>query len=273
MNYFDELKNSYNEFPHKSNKVVKRREIIEFYKNIREILFYNFYHEQVDYDHIDKLIEDARHRFLNFEKIDDFCEVNYSFEDFLNDSLEIKSLLISDVKAMYEGDPACNSFNEVIMTYPGFVAISAYRIAHVLYVNGFRFAARVISEYAHSRTGIDINPGAQIDESLCIDHGTGIVVGETCVIGKNCKIYQGVTLGALSLKDGRKLKDIKRHPTIEDNVTIYSGASIFGGNTIIGKNSIIGSNVFITKSIPENSKVILEIQDMKIVPIQGKTSK
>lgn len=166
---------------------------------------------------------------------------------------EIHRRLLLDVDAMYLGDPAAKSTAEVIRTYPGFYAISAHRIAHELEKLGILIIPRIISEHAHRQTGIDIHPGAQIGDYFCIDHGTGIVIGETTVIGSRVKIYQGVTLGGLSVKkeDARK----KRHPTIEDNVVIYAGATILGGDTVIGKGSIIGGNVWLTKSVPENSKI------------------
>lgn len=158
-----------------------------------------------------------------------------------------------DVIAMYEGDPAAKSSNEVIRTYPGFYAIAAYRIAHELHKMNVQVIPRTITEHAHSKTGIDIHPGAKIGESFCIDHGTGIVIGETTVIGNRVKIYQGVTLGALSVskEDAEK----KRHPTIEDNVTIYAGATILGGETTIGHDSIIGGNAWITRTIPPHTKI------------------
>lgn len=166
---------------------------------------------------------------------------------------EIHKKLKQDIEAMYEGDPAAQSKNEVMRTYPGFYAISAYRIAHELHQLGVQIIPRMITEYAHSRTGIDIHPGAQIGSHFCIDHGTGVVIGATTIIGDHVKIYQGVTLGALSVdkKDAEK----KRHPTIEDHVVIYSGATILGGETIVGSHSVIGGNVWITQSVPAHTKV------------------
>lgn len=158
----------------------------------------------------------------------------------------IYELLKKDAAAMLEFDPAANSMEEVITTYPGFYAIMVYRLAHPLYVMGLPFLSRFMTEYAHSKTGIDIHPGAEIGESFFIDHGTGVVIGETTEIGKNVKIYQGVTLGALSVK--KELSKIKRHPTIEDHVIIYSGATILGGKTIVGKGSVIGGNAWLTRS-------------------------
>jgi serine O-acetyltransferase len=163
------------------------------------------------------------------------------------------------VRAAYEGDPAARGINEVIFSYPGIEAVTVYRIAHVVLDAGIPLLPRIITEWAHSKTGIDIHPGAHIGESFFIDHGTGVVIGETCVIGKNVKIYQGVTLGALSVTrsaGGERPKGRKRHPTIEDDVVIYSGATILGGDTVIGKGSIIGGNVWLTSSIAPYSKVI-----------------
>ena len=163
-----------------------------------------------------------------------------------------------DIDAMFAGDPAAKSREEVIRSYPGFYAIAAYRIAHSLHKLGVSNIPRMITEHAHGKTGIDINPCARIGDYFCIDHGTGVVIGETTEIGKHVKVYQGVTLGALSVnKEDAKLK---RHPTIEDNVVIYAGATILGGNTIIGKNSIVGGNVWLTKSIPPDSKVYYKAQ-------------
>jgi serine O-acetyltransferase len=163
-----------------------------------------------------------------------------------------------DVDAMYEGDPAAKSKTEILRSYPGFYAISAYRIAHELHQLGIKLIPRMITEIAHSKTGIDIHPGAKIGQYFCIDHGTGVVIGETTVIGSHVKVYQGVTLGALSVDKADA--DVKRHPTIEDQVVIYAGATILGGNTVIGANSIIGGNVWLTKSVAANSKVYYQTQ-------------
>ena len=161
---------------------------------------------------------------------------------------EIRRKIGLDVQAAYLGDPAAKSSEEVIVSYPGLEAITIYRLAHFLCRNGVPVIPRIMSEYAHSKTGIDINPGARIGESFFIDHGTGVVIGESCIIGNNVKIYQGVTLGALSVK--KELMDKKRHPTIEDDVTIYANATILGGETVIGRGSVIGGNTWVTKSVP-----------------------
>ena len=167
----------------------------------------------------------------------------------------IQSMLMKDVQAAYDGDPAAHSKEEIIFCYPGLLAIFVYRIAHELYEMEVPFIPRIMTEYAHSRTGIDINPGATIGEYFFIDHGTGVVIGETTIIGNNVKVYQGVTLGALSTRSGQLLSGVKRHPTIEDNVTIYSSASILGGETVIGADSIIGGNAFIVESVPPSTRV------------------
>ncbi len=170
------------------------------------------------------------------------------------DCLEkIHEELSQDVICILNGDPAAKSEYEVVRTYPGFYAIAFYRMAHQLYLLNVPLLPRMLTEFAHSRTGIDIHPGAEIAPSFFIDHGTGITIGETAQIGKFVKLYQGVTLGALSVS--KDMANTKRHPTIEDNVVIYSGATILGGETVIGKNSIIGGNVWLTQSVPENSKV------------------
>ena len=166
---------------------------------------------------------------------------------------KIHQRLEHDIFAMYEGDPAAKSTSEVVRTYPGFYAIAAYRLAHELHRLGVEDIPRIITEYAHSKTGIDIHPAAKIGEHFCIDHGTGVVIGETTVIGNHVKIYQGVTLGALSVDKSDAEK--KRHPTIEDNVVLYAGATILGGETIIGHDSVIGGNVWLTRSVPSYSKI------------------
>ena len=183
--------------------------------------------------------------------------------DFLKTIPQIRAFLETDVQAALEGDPAAENAAEIIVAYPGLFAITIYRLAHELYSLGVPLVPRIMSEYAHNQTGIDINPGAKIGKYFFIDHGTGIVIGETTVIGEHVKLYQGVTLGALSTRAGSALKGIKRHPTIEDNVTIYSGASILGGDTVIGEGSVIGGNVFITKSIAADTRVSVKNQELR----------
>jgi len=166
---------------------------------------------------------------------------------------ELYRLLNSDIEAMVEGDPAARSPFEVVRAYPGFLAISFYRMAHALFKLDVPVIPRILTEYAHSKTGIDIHPGAEIGEYFFIDHGTGVVIGETTIIGDHVKLYQGVTLGALSID--KNMRNIKRHPTVEDHVVIYAGATILGGETVIGHHCVIGGNVWLTHSIPPGSKV------------------
>ncbi len=172
----------------------------------------------------------------------------------------IRDVLATDVQAAFDGDPAAKSYDEIIFSYPGIFAITVYRVAHVLYEYGVPMLPRIMTEYAHSKTGIDIHPGAKIGQRFVIDHGTGVVIGETATIGKDVRIYQGVTLGALSIpKDAcEQLRGRKRHPDIEDDVVIYSGATILGGDTVIGARSVIGGNVWLTESVPPDTQVILE---------------
>lgn len=198
--------------------------------------------------------------------------------NFLRRIPEVRSYLSTDLEAFYDGDPAAENLDEIILAYPGFYAITVYRLAHVLYQLRVPVIPRIMTEYAHGKTGIDINPGATIGKYFFIDHGTGIVIGETTEIGEHVKIYQGVTLGALSTRGGRRLQNKKRHPTIEDNVTIYSGASILGGNTVIGRGSVIGGNVFITSSIAPGTRVSVESQQLRydsdsqsLKPVEKKT--
>lgn len=181
------------------------------------------------------------------------CDNNKVAKSFFKLIPELYRLLNTDIQAIFRGDPAARSEFEVVRAYPGFYAICYYRLAHCLYTLNVPLLPRILTEHAHSATGIDIHPGAVIGEYFHIDHGTGIVIGESCNIGKNVKLYQGVTLGALSVS--KNMANTKRHPTVEDGVVIYSGATILGGETVIGANSIIGGNVWLTKSIPPDSSV------------------
>ena len=182
---------------------------------------------------------------------------------FLQRIPHLREILATDVQAAYDGDPAAFNTDEVIFSYPGVFAITVNRIAHELHVLGVPLIPRMMTEYAHSLTGIDIHPGATIGEYFFIDHGTGVVIGETTEIGKCVKIYQGVTLGALSTRGGQSLRSKKRHPTLEDNVTVYSGASILGGETVIGEGASIGSNAFITSSVPAGTRVSIKNPELK----------
>ena len=179
----------------------------------------------------------------------------------------LRKVLAMDVKAAYDGDPACKSLDEVIFCYPGLEAVTVYRLAHLLHQLDVPLIPRMMTEWAHSKTGIDIHPGAKIGNHFFIDHGTGVVIGETCVIGDWVKLYQGVTLGALSFatdKDGNLVRDTKRHPTIEDRVVIYANATVLGGRTVIGHDAVIGSSVWITQSIAPQTTVTLKKPELKI---------
>ena len=186
--------------------------------------------------------------------------------EFLRTIPELRKLLALDVEATMDGDPAAKSYDEIIFSYPGMTAIAIYRVAHELQRLKVPLIPRIMTEYAHRETGIDIHPGARIGQRFFIDHGTGVVIGETTEIGNNVKIYQGVTLGALSFpKEGAgSMRGKKRHPTLQDNVVIYSGATILGGDTVIGRDSVIGGNVWIVNSVPERSKVMIEAPRLKI---------
>ncbi|MDD6619097.1 MAG: serine acetyltransferase [Clostridiales bacterium] len=182
---------------------------------------------------------------------------------FLEKITKIRELIQTDLQAAYDGDPAAFNKPEIIFSYPGLYATMVNRIAHELYLLGIPLIPRIMTEHAHTETGIDIHPGAVLGKYFFIDHGTGIVIGETAIIGDNVKIYQGVTIGALSTRGGQKLHGKKRHPTIEDNVTIYAGASILGGDTVIGHDSVIGGNAFITTSIPADTRVSIKNQELE----------
>lgn len=200
-------------------------------------------------------------------KIDNYqVEARTRVETFLEALPSIREMLYADVEAAFDGDPAATSHEEIILAYPGMEAIAVQRLAHVLQKLGIPLLPRMMTEWAHSRTGIDIHPGAKIGRSFFIDHGTGVVIGETCEIGDRVKIYHGVTLGARSTSGGQTLRGAKRHPTIHDDVTIYPGSTILGGETVIGASSTIGGNVFLTTSIPPNHIVFYEEHSLVIQP-------
>lgn len=189
---------------------------------------------------------------------------------FLETIPKVREYIETDIQAFYDGDPAAYNKDEIICTYPGLYAIFSNRIAHELFLLGVPLIPRIMTEHAHSLTGIDIHPGTTIGKYFFIDHGTGIVIGETTEIGNNVKVYQGVTLGALSTRGGQNLRGKKRHPTIKDNVTIYSGASILGGDTVIGEGVVVGGNAFITTSIPDGAKVNVKSQELMFRYEKGK---
>lgn len=265
---------SYKEQPLDSGTLPNRDVVIEIIHLLRELLFPGYFGKQnltvatIEY-HIGDLlitIHDKLHEqiccALKHQAVKDKDFIN-NVEDqadsiiyqFLNKIPELRDILAKDIQATLDGDPATDDKGEIIFSYPGIFAVAVYRLAHELYTLSVPLIPRIMTEYAHNVTGIDIHAGAQIGQYFFIDHGTGVVIGETTIIGDNVKIYQGVTLGALSTRGGQGLRGVKRHPTLEDNVTVYSGASILGGETIIGMGVVIGSNVFITKSVPDRTKV------------------
>ena len=251
-----------------------RDTIIELLKLLRELLFPGYfgrqnlkgenlvYHvgELVGSIH-DKLFEQVRaairHQATRRGEVCEDCDETAMaiVREFLGDVPELRTTLATDVQAAFEGDPAAKDTDEIIFSYPGLFAITVFRIAHELHSLQVPLIPRIMTEYAHNLTGIDIHPGAKIGEFFFIDHGTGVVIGETSDIGKRVKIYQGVTLGALSTRGGQSLRGAKRHPTLEDEVTVYSGATILGGDTIIGTGATINGNVFITQSVPAHTRV------------------
>ena len=245
-----------------------KSQMIQLLDLLRSILYPNVF-DAMEEAHSKEELEAAARRQLReiLERIyreppqyDDVIDTLFSKLPAIRDTLD------TDVQAAYEGDPAATCREEVMLAYPAFEAISIFRIAHELYLMKVPMLPRMMTEHAHSVTGIDINPGATIGKYFFIDHGTGIVVGETTVIGNHVKLYQGVTLGALTTRGGQSLRGKKRHPTIEDNVTIYAGASILGGETVIGRDCVIGSNVFITHSIPPCTTVSVKSQELQFKP-------
>ena len=277
---------SYAEYPGSTrlnvSSILNRDLLIDILGKIREILFPGFYDknrvraeyvryivgeklEYVQY-HLTKQVAIA----LGTQELCEDCEKSVLLkkaegivDEFLHKIPRLREILATDIQAAYDGDPAAYSTDEIILSYPGLMAISIYRIAHELWVAKVPLIPRVMTEYAHRKTGIDIHPGATIGSYFFIDHGTGVVVGETTEIGTGAKIYQGVTLGALSTRGGQNLRNTKRHPTLEDNVTVYSGASILGGDTVIGEGAIIGSNAFITSSVPGGTRVSIKNPELQ----------
>lgn len=265
-------------------KLPKRLEIIEVVDEIRRLMFPGYFgDENTAYVSLEsfagntlagvyeKLFKQIRTALLyktgSKEESGNRQEAENQAEDmtlqFIGRLPAIQSLLFKDVEAELAGDPAANSREEIIFSYPGIFAIFVYRIAHELYRLNVPYIPRIMTEYAHSETGIDINPGAEIGEYFFIDHGTGIVIGETTRIGDHVKIYQGVTLGALSTQKGQELSGVKRHPTIEDNVVIYANTTILGGQTVVGRNSVVAGNTFVTESIPPDTKVSAYLPELQ----------
>ena len=211
--------------------------------------------QQKTVPHIANRLSSLKIQFFNllYNVAGDEKQTNKYVEKFFGSIPQIYDFLIEDAESILQFDPASESLEEILVAYPGFYATAVYRLAHELYGYNIPILPRLLSEYAHNKTGIDIHPGATIGHPFFIDHGTGIVIGETTIIGNNVKIYQGVTLGALSV--AKELSESKRHPTIEDNVIIYAGSTILGGDTVVGRDSIIGGNVWLTSSVPSNSVV------------------
>ena len=258
-----------------------REVIIQIIKTLLTIVYPGYFRDQTfksynPENHVATLIEDITYRLqkqiVKAKKYTEGFE-SLSFEEqtrtayditlqFMNRIPLVREYLETDLKAAYDGDPAAKNFDEIILAYPGLFAITVNRLAHELFLLDVPLIPRIMTEYAHNLTGIDIHPGATIGKYFFIDHGTGIVIGETTVIGNNVRIYQGVTLGALSLRDGQSLRGKRRHPTIEDDVTIYSGASILGGDTVIGHGSVIGGSCFITRSVPPETRVSIRQQEL-----------
>lgn len=265
-----------------SDKKLHREGIIEILDMIRQVLFPGYFEvkklhgETVGY-HLGNLLEEIRYKLTKqvekaltytsnekeLSKIAAGKKAEELVDIFMQRLVPLRDILATDVQAAYEGDPAAFNTDEIIFSYPGVFAISVNRIAHELHVLGIPMIPRIMTEYAHNLTGIDIHPGAAIGEYFFIDHGTGVVIGETTVIGKNVKIYQGVTLGALSTRGGQSLRNVRRHPTLQDNVTVYSGASILGGETVIGEGAVIGSNAFLTSSVPAHTRVSIKNPELQ----------
>ncbi|MCD8396924.1 MAG: serine acetyltransferase [Lachnospiraceae bacterium] len=280
-----EILDSYREYPKTCSidmeNRLNRAEIVDILEEIRCLLFPGFLEmknlnrDAISY-HVGELLENVQYRLRkqvtralyhsenapeSLEEAD--TRAKEIVRAFLLTIPSLRAILATDVQAAYDGDPAAFNTDEVILSYPGVFAITVNRIAHELHKLGVPLIPRMMTEYAHNLTGIDIHPGATIGEYFFIDHGTGVVVGETTEIGKRVKIYQGVTLGALSTRGGQSLRNKKRHPTLEDDVTVYSGASILGGETVIGEGAIIGSNAFITSSVPARTRVSIKNPELQ----------
>jgi len=260
--------------------IPSRDEVIRILENVQEVIYPGYFGrwpvDRINYKYFLgavmneiyegfslQIAKSLRHECTGAHQLCDRCmrrgrEIAVSF---MRRIAEVRELLAGDVQAALDNDPAAGRVEEVIFSYPGVRAVTIYRVAHELYHLGIPILPRIMTEYAHTVTGIDIHPGAHIGKRFFIDHGTGVVSGETCIIGDDVKIYQGVTLGALSLprdEAGRVLRGTKRHPTVEDNVTIYSGATILGGDTVLGEGAVVGGNVWLTGSIPAGTKVVIE---------------
>src|SRR5579862_4276032 len=265
-----------------AGELPNRDRIVELIRLIRELLFPGYFGRQnltsaTLEGHVSEIVAVIRERL--FEQVRNAirhqatrrgaecptCDSTAEaiVQEFLGTLPTLRAILATDVQAAFDGDPAAGDTDEIIFSYPGLFAISVYRIAHELYKAQVPLVPRIMTEYAHNLTGIDIHPGATIGEFFFIDHGTGVVIGETTIIGRHVKLYQGVTLGALSTRGGQSLRGAKRHPTLEDDVTVYSGASILGGETIIGKGATISGNVFLTQSVPPHTRVSMKNPELQ----------
>jgi len=259
-----------------------RDAVIDLIKKLRELLFPGYFGKQdlttqtLEY-YVGELLGEIRGRLLEqvlnvlrhqamrhgSPALDSEGAAEAIVGTFLAAIPRLRATLATDVQAAFEGDPAAGDTDEVIFSYPGIFAIMTHRIAHELFLLKVPLIPRIMAEYAHALTGIDIHPGATIAEYFFIDHGTGVVIGETTTIGRYAKIYQGVTLGALSTRGGQSLKGVKRHPTLKERVTVYSGASILGGDTVIGDEAVISSNVFVTQSVPPQTRVTVKNPELQ----------
>lgn len=267
-----------------SDRVLNKSLIIEIVETLREILFPGFFSPNKISGEYVKYVIGEKIEFVEYNLKKQIagvigcgencinCEKSVLLEkaekitrEFLEKIPKIREYLATDVEAALSGDPAATSFDEIILSYPGLFAVTVYRIAHELYLLNVPMIPRIMTEYAHGLTGIDIHPGASIGKYFFIDHGTGIVIGETTTIGDNVKIYQGVTLGALSTRKGQALRGVKRHPTLKDGVTVYSGTTILGGDTVIGEGATIGGNAFIVSSIEAKAKVVAKNPELEII--------
>lgn len=267
------------------DNIVNKETLIEIVEELRKLLFPGFFDKNKVRSEYIKYLVGERLEFIQYnlkkqvakalgnhedcgecERSEILKEADRIVAEFIDKIPKIREYLYTDIKAAYSGDPAAYSTDEIIFCYPGVFAITVYRIAHELFIMNVPMIPRIISEYAHSITGIDIHPGATIGKYFFIDHGTGVVIGETTVIGDNVKIYQGVTLGGLSTRKGQQLKGVKRHPTIGSNVTIYSGTSVLGGETVIGDGATIGGNAFIVSSVSAGMKVSVRNPQLEYSP-------
>lgn len=292
-NLVDMILNSYDKYDFTKrideDNIVHKETLIKVVEEIRKLLFPGFFDNNKVRSEYLKFLVGERLEFIQYNLKtqvaralgnNEFCkdcertailkQADYIAYEFLSKIPMLREYLSTDIQAAYNGDPAAQNTDEIIFCYPGVFAITVYRIAHELHLLGVPMIPRIIAEYAHGITGIDIHPGATIGKHFFIDHGTGVVIGETTVIGENVKIYQGVTLGGLSTRKGQQLKGVKRHPTIGNNVTIYSGTSVLGGETVIGDGATIGGNAFITSSVEAGMKVSIKAPELEYRPSKNK---